>query len=228
MQKLPKQKMRWIVLLPLGLSALVYGCGCNPLPRVATQAMQATPTPTAADATAISSPTPIPATATPTTPAVAPSSEATSRPAASATSAAPSATATPGEVVVEVPESLLTERLNAELAGRWEVETALGRAAVRNLAVQLRNGRIGVTGDAQAGVVSLPLSMTLTVAVQAGRPVVEVREATVGGVPLPESTQQQMERTLQQEINQTLAGQDVRLRAITVEDGKLTARVDRV
>ena len=109
-----------------------------------------------------------------------------------------------------------------------QVETALGRATVQNLAVQLRAGKIVITGDARTGFVRLPLRMTLAVDVRAGRLVVKVLEATVADVPLPESARQQMERTLQKQVDQAVAGENVRVRAVTVEGGKMTARVYRV
>jgi hypothetical protein len=130
--------------------------------------------------------------------------------------------------VVVLDEAILTERLNAELAGRWRIETTLGTATIRNMVVRLGEGQVFVGGDAQTGWFSLPLSVTTTVDARAGRPVVQVLQASVGGVLLPEEARRQIEITLQGAIHRALADEHFEVHSIEVAAGNLTARGRRV
>lgn len=189
-------------LSPLIVLALACACGFEapqPLDSLATPAPVAA-APTAGLPLAIDTPTP---TATPR----------------------PSPSPAP-DLIVELDEATLTEQLNAELAGNWQVETAVGPATVQSLEARFRDGRVELSGTAQAGyLVSLPLLVTTGVEARDGRPVVRVEQATVGGVPLPESGRREIETRLQSTLDRAIAGDRVRVQSIVVEQGTLRARV---
>lgn len=134
----------------------------------------------------------------------------------------PPPTAAPDETALVLDEATLSDRLNSAVAGQSLGDTPLGPATARDLAVQLRDGQVRVTGQAQAGGASLPVSIAGVVRVESEQPVVEVREAKVGSISLPEGTRQQLERSLQQQVNQVLAENRVRVRSVTIADGVLT------
>ena len=149
---------------------------------------------------------------------------ATNPPAAPAPGAtqAPGPTPAPGEVVVQLDEATLTQQVNASLSGQPVDVAPLGTATLRNLSVQLRNGQIAATGTAQVGPTNLPISIAGTPDVQAGRLRVALTDARVSGLPLPSSTRQYVEQSLQAQVDQVMAAQRVRARTVTVADGRLT------
>jgi hypothetical protein len=131
--------------------------------------------------------------------------------------------------VVELDEATLTDRLNQQLAGRWQVQTAAGPATVEQLTGRLQAGRLSIDGTARAGyLVQLPLSATTTVSVQDRSPRVQVEQATVGGMLVPEAGRLEIERTLQGALDQALAEEGVEVHSLEIEQGKLIARGQRV
>jgi hypothetical protein len=128
----------------------------------------------------------------------------------------------PGEVAVEIDEATLTRQVNAAAAGLTFDDTPLGSASVRDLRVQLRGGQVVATGTAQIGPTPLPVSLTGTVQAQNGRPDVVVSDARIGIVQLPQSTRQTIEQTLQAQLDGALRNQPVRVRSVTIGDGKIT------
>ncbi|MDP8924401.1 MAG: hypothetical protein M3O34_16205 [Chloroflexota bacterium] len=128
------------------------------------------------------------------------------------------------EAVVELAETFLTERVNAVLVGRPLAETPFGTAMVSYLSVQLADGGVTMTGEAQAGFVRLPIATSGTVDVADGRSVVRLGDVSVGGVVVPEPVRQGMEQVLQQEVDRAVAQERFRARTIVIEQGKLTAR----
>lgn len=124
--------------------------------------------------------------------------------------------------MVEVDEATLTEQANANLAGQPLGDTPLGPATVRTVAVQLRDGQVRATGTAQVGPTPLPVSLTATITAQAGRLDVALADARISGLPMPASARQYVEQALQTQVDQVLSGRQVRVRSVTVAEGKLT------
>ena len=149
-----------------------------------------------------------------------------SRPATTPTAAAPTSgpipTAGPGEVKVEVDEGTLTRELNAAIAGQTVGQTPIGAATARDLAVQLRGGQMTITGQAVAGAASVPISISGVISAQAGKPVVDVRDARISGVPLPDGARDQIEKSIQGQLDQAVSRDRVQVRAVAIENGTLT------
>ncbi len=131
-------------------------------------------------------------------------------------------TAAAGQVVLEFDEATLTRQANTAMSGMAIAGTPLGSATVRDLAVQLRAGQIGVTGTAQVGPTPLPLQLGGTVQVQNGRPRLVLSDARISGVQMPQAARQSVEGTLQTQLDSLIAGQPVRLSSATAGNGKLT------
>lgn len=128
----------------------------------------------------------------------------------------------PGEVTVELDEATLTQQANASLAGQSLGDTPLGPAAVRSVALQLRDGQIRASGTAQVGPSPLPFSLAGTVTTEGGRMRVTLTDARLSNLPMPASARRYVEETLQAQVDSVVARQRVRVRTVTVADGKLT------
>ena len=219
--------MRRLTALLVGATALLTACAFGPPRPPGGPAPQAPPT-----AVATTMPTAAP-TATPPAPTATPIPLAAPAPATPATASAlpvapsPIGVAAETDVSVTVGEALLTRRLDALLGGQPLAETPFGTAAARDLAVELRDGQMRATGSAQAGFVRLPVRLSMEVVVLDGRPRVAVRDARVGDVPLPAASHRRVEQVLQEEVDEVVAREDVRVRSITIGDGILTIRGTR-
>jgi hypothetical protein len=130
---------------------------------------------------------------------------------------------TPGasELSVELTQATLTERLNQRLAGQPLGDTPLGPATLTRLTTQLNPGQILATGDAQAGGASVPVSLTGHVDMQAGRPMVIISDARAAGVPLPSAAREGLRAALQEQVDQELARLPMRVKSVTITEGKL-------
>ncbi len=137
--------------------------------------------------------------------------------------AAPMSAAAPTQVTYELPEAALTDQVNQRLAGQQIGNTPLGPATLRRLTLHLRGGRILADGDAQVAGAVLPVSLTGSLAAQAGHPVVTLQEATVAGVAVPDETRALMERTMQSQVESALAQQRLSLTSVTIQEGKIVA-----
>lgn len=133
----------------------------------------------------------------------------------------PLPTPAPDEVSIEVTDTALTDQLNARLAGQSLGNTPLGPASLRRIAVEFRNGQVLTSGDAQAGSTSVPLSISSTIDLQDGRPLVVVHDATAAGVPLPPASRQAVQQAMQAQLDATLARRPMYIRSLTVSAGKL-------
>ena len=147
----------------------------------------------------------------------------TEPPGAATSGAAPAAiTPAPGDVVVQVDEATLTRRLNAVLSGVSVGDTPLGPATVRDVTAQLRGGQVVAIGTAQIGPTSLPVSLTGRIDVLSGRPRAALVDARLSGVQLPEAMRRDVETLMQGQVDQLLAGQSLRVKAISIAEGTLT------
>jgi hypothetical protein len=118
------------------------------------------------------------------------SSSRSAQPAAAPNPTSPLPTPARNEVSLELTDAALTDQLNARLAGQALGDTPLGPASLRHVSVEFRNGQALATGEAQAGSTSVPLSVSSTIDLRDGQPVVVVHTATASGLALPAATRQ--------------------------------------
>jgi hypothetical protein len=143
-----------------------------------------------------------------------------------ATRPAPTAVLTPTpasrDVVMEVTEGDLQSELTTMLVGKSLGTTPLGDATIQTVSVTLRDHQVLVGGDARAGFLNAPFTAAGTLAPDAsGRPKVSVREATVGGVGLPDGTRAALADLLQTQVDEMFANQSMKVRTIDIADGKM-------
>ncbi len=88
--------------------------------------------------------------------------------------------------------------------------------------MRLSQGQVGIQGTAQAGGLQFPLTVVATVVADAGRALVHVQQARVGDNDVPPDAQRKAEGMLQSEVDQELEAKQLRVRSVTIDDGKLT------
>ena len=114
----------------------------------------------------------------------------------------------------------MTRQLNAGLSGFSVGDTPLGPATVRDVTAQLHAGQVVATGTAQIGQ-SLPVSLASRIEVLAGRPrATLVTRASADATP--EAMRRDVEALVQSQIDQLIAGLPLRVRAVSIADGKMT------
>lgn len=187
----------------------VLAIACTPAPLPPPGAVSSA-TPQAAQVVSTVGPTPAPTQ----TPTVAPT--ATPSP-------IPTATSVP-EIVVELAEDVMSDHVNDALAGQPLADTPFGPATVSWMRVDLADGAIVLSGEAQAGFIRLPVAATSTVVVESGRPLVRLSQVTVGGAVVPEPVRVTMEQALQGEVDRVVAGERFRARAVTIGADRLIVR----
>ena len=134
--------------------------------------------------------------------------------------AAPAASAR--DVVVEVTEHELQSQLDTMLVGRSLGSTPMGDATIQSVTVALRDRQIQVGGAARAGFLNAPFTATGTIAPDgAGRPLVRVNEAMVGGVVLPDAARMALADSLQTQVDGLFADRTMKIRTIDIADGKM-------
>jgi hypothetical protein len=139
----------------------------------------------------------------------------------SATATQPATKPAAGDVQVEVTENALTDRLNQRLAGQSLGSTPIGAATFQTLEARLRSGKMQVDGSAQVAGRDVPLTMSSTVEVESGRPVVSVDDARAAGVPLVEPARQSLEDALQQHVDSEVQRLGVQVKSVSIADGKM-------
>ena len=131
------------------------------------------------------------------------------------------ASQTSQEWTFQIDEPTLTREVNAWAAGQPLVQTSVGTARLKDLSVELRNSQLVVRGTADAGWMSAPVDATASATVQTGRVLVQVHEAHIDGVDLPEVARRELDQQLQDQLDQSLATNHVAVRSVRVGDGKL-------
>lgn len=140
---------------------------------------------------------------------------------------APTAVPTPAptpanrDIVLEVSESQLDSELTERLVGQPLGRTPLGEAKIQSVAVQLRDRQVRLDGNAAVGLIRTPFVITGTVIPDGGRPMVDVREASVGGFILPGAARAALAESLQLQVDRMLSERDVNVRTIDIADGKM-------
>jgi hypothetical protein len=134
---------------------------------------------------------------------------------------APPPTPRTGELSFELTEATLAERLNQRLAGQPLGETPLGPATLTRLTTKLKPGQILATGDAQVAGTSVPVAVTGHLDIQDGRPLVSISDARAAGVPLPSVARESLRSAIQEQVDQEIARLPMRVKSVTILDGKL-------
>lgn len=135
---------------------------------------------------------------------------------------APTITPAPEDTVMEVSETDLQEQLSTMLIGQSLGATPLGDATIQSVTVAFRDSQVKVGGAARAGFLQAPFTAAGTVAPNAaGRAMVSVSEATVGGVILPDGARTALAESLQTQVDQLFADRSMRVRTIDIIDGKM-------
>jgi hypothetical protein len=125
------------------------------------------------------------------------------------------------DVVLEMSESELDAELGDRLVGQPLGATPLGEAKIQSVAVQLRDRQVRLNGNALVGILRTPFALTGTVEPAGGRPIVNVREASVGGVALPAPARETLAASLQLQVDSVLADRAVKIRTIEIDDGTI-------
>lgn len=135
---------------------------------------------------------------------------------------APKAQAARGEISVDLTEAELTQALQQQLVGRELGQTPLGRATVERIEARLRSGLAQVSGTAQLGGTSVPYLADLSAAPDAaGRARVQLADAKVAGIPMPEVARAPLETTIQGQLDRLLATRPMRVRDIEIGAGRM-------
>jgi len=143
----------------------------------------------------------------------------------SPTSAARQSVAVARPLTYEIGEQALTEQADAMLAGRTIGQTPLGNARLRDLMVRLRDNSMTVSGAAETDSARIPVEISATPDVQAGRVLVHVTDAQMGGFPAPEPVRRFVEQYLQGQVDQALALSGAAIKSVEIGQGKLVINV---
>jgi hypothetical protein len=169
----------------------------------------------------------------PATPAPTPARIATATPSSTASGVRPNAptpaptapvAAAPAsrDVVMEVSEADLDQQFASKLVGQSLGKTPLGDATVQSVAVQLRDKQVKLDGNANVGFLRAPFSVIGTVTPNAaGKPMVSVSQAMVGGVVLPDTARDALAESVQTQVDSMFDGRDVKVQTIDIADGKM-------
>jgi len=136
----------------------------------------------------------------------------------------PTAIPTPDrqDVILEVTEADLNDQFSTSLVGQPLGKTPLGDAKVQSVAIQLRDRRVRLDGNATVGFLQAPFMVIGTVAPNgAGRPIVTVNEATVAGAALPDAARDALTQSFQLQLDEMFVQRDVKIRTIDIADGTM-------
>jgi hypothetical protein len=122
---------------------------------------------------------------------------------------------------LQIDSPTLTQDLNAWAAGQATVQTPVGMARLQQLNADIRDNELVVTGTADAGWISAPVDVAAKAEAQSGRVQVQVTQAHVSGVDVPEVGRRQLEQQLQSQIEQSLGAYGVAVRSVQMGGGKL-------
>lgn len=129
-----------------------------------------------------------------------------------------------GTLTVTLTEGQLTAYLIQQLEANPD-------APLRNPRIVLKNGRIELFGEIQQSLITANLHMVFTVDVDAeGRLSVETESADVGNVPVPASVLDQLTKTVNQNLNDSLAPEvtGMKIQSVIIGDGAITITGTRV
>jgi hypothetical protein len=146
---------------------------------------------------------------------------ATQTPAAKTSREPTRAPATPqrGEVVLEITEAELSNRISQRFVGRQ-----VGGSTIERTQASLRAGKLEVSGTARVAGAGVPFTSSLSPTPDSsGRVRLAMDDARVGGIPLPQAARAELQGELQRELDGLLSRQPMRVRSIEITDGVLRA-----
>lgn len=127
-----------------------------------------------------------------------------------------------GDVAFEMDQAELSRQLNQQLAGRPLGHTPLGDAVLERLQLSLHAGQAEATGSARLGGASVPVGSQLVPSIDPdGRLKVQVNQASVAGVALPDAVRASLASSIEAELGRVINQRSLRLRSLEIGDGKL-------
>ncbi len=141
--------------------------------------------------------------------------------------AGPSASITPvaieasGQVwTFTIDAPTLSGYLNAWAAAQGDIQTPLGTTRLRQMAAEIRDNELIVSGTADVGWFSMPVEAAASASVQNGVVRVHVDWAHIHGVNVPDAFRTQIEQQLQAQLSQSLA-YHLSVHSLELANGKL-------
>jgi hypothetical protein len=146
--------------------------------------------------------------------------------------AAPVISVTPTAVVSRVPagsewtyridEATFSRAANAWAAQQPPLPTPLGDVRLQNLTATLRDDQLVIRGEASAGVLTQPVSLTATAQAIQGRVLLRIKQMSAGALAVPDSTRGLVEGQLQHQLDGVLAGQHAVIDSVRIANGTLS------
>jgi hypothetical protein len=115
----------------------------------------------------------------------------------------------------------LSRDLNTWAAGQAPLQTPVGMARLEQLSAEIRDNELVVHGTANAGWLNAPVDAAATAQVQSGRVLVQVRQAHINGVDVPEVARHELEQQLQNQLEQSIGANQIVVRSVQMGGGKL-------
>jgi hypothetical protein len=135
--------------------------------------------------------------------------------------AVPTAPVAQGDLSVEITEAELTEVLSQRLVGQPLGTTPFGPATLKRIDVQLDNGYVQASGDAQVAAATVPVELTASGTVRDGRAVITIDDLRAAGLTLPQSTRDSFQRTVQAQLDAEVERRQLRVTGWSIAGGKL-------
>jgi DUF2993 family protein len=121
----------------------------------------------------------------------------------------------------EMDAGSLSQSMNAWAASGGAIQTPLGAARLQELTAEISNNELIVRGTASTGWLSVPVDAAATAWVQSGNVQVQVVNAHINGIDVPDVARGQLEQQVQNQVTQSVAGSGVVVRSVQLGDGKL-------
>ena len=128
-------------------------------------------------------------------------------------------------MTLQVSQQILTDQANAWAYGRSFGQTPLGAVTVQNVAVQLRDGQMLVSGTAKAGPTRFSAGLTATSDLRDGHIVVHVTDAQFGGISAPEPMRREVEQYIQTQVDQAVSSSGATVQSVQIGEGEMTIAV---
>jgi hypothetical protein len=125
---------------------------------------------------------------------------------------------------VRIDEATLTRDVNAWAAAQPPFDTPIGSARLHDLSVQLSSGQVLVQGSAEIAGTSSPFALSAGASVETGRVLVHIRTARLAGVDIPDVARGEIERRLQDQLDQSIRTFHVVVQSVSTADGGLVVQ----
>jgi hypothetical protein len=122
---------------------------------------------------------------------------------------------------VQIDEATLTREANAWAMEQPLLQTAVGTVRLQELSVQPRDDQLVVHGTAEAGWIRAPFDVTASASVDAGHVQVQVPDAHVNGLDLPDAARRDIERQLQDWLDGLVLEHHASVRSVRLGQGTL-------